>query len=353
MKHTLPQHVQQLQPYQPIQGMYDIRLDANESYFRLKSAQLHKIQDLMAVVPFNRYPDPYATTVCKKFATMHRIDPDSVVAGNGSDELIGLLASVFFGKQDKVAVFEHDFSMYRLYMETFGVNCVTLPKRADLTIDVDQTIQAVQDQQISALLFSNPCNPTSLGLNRDDVLKLIQSVDALVIVDEAYMDFWDQSILDIADQYENLIVLKTCSKAIGLAGIRLGFAISNQQYIQAFKATKAPYNLNQMTQLIAEVILSDPDYLEQTKDILVAGTRALYADLCDLADEYPFIEQVYPTCTNFVFMKVVKAKELQDALLDASIAVRVMGDYLRITCGNPEENQQLIQTLSQIFKESV
>lgn len=350
MKYQLPERLQKLVPYQPIQGNYSIRLDANESYFNLTPEQWAQVQEKLREVPYNRYPDPYAEEVCKAFSRLYGVRPEAVVAGNGSDELIGLLAGTFFDHNDTVAVFEQDFSMYRLYMELYGVRCVTLPKRTDLTIDVDQAIETVNREGITALIFSNPCNPTSLGLSRPDVLKLVEGVEALVILDEAYMDFWDQSLLDAAEDYRNLIILKTCSKAIGLAGIRLGLAVANPALVRCLKAAKAPYNVNRMTQAYAEVLLQDGEYLKQAAGQLIAGTQELYHGIQTLALTHAEIEMICKPCTNFVFFRCSCAKQLYEALLESSIAVRLMGDFLRISTGSPEENQQLLQMMETILK---
>lgn len=350
MKYQLPQRLQKLVPYQPIQGDYEIRLDANESYFNLKPEQLALVEEKLCTVSYHRYPDPYAEEVCRVYATLYGVRPEAIVAGNGSDELIGILAGTFFDTGDRVAVFEQDFSMYRLYMELYGVSCVTLPKRADLTIDVDETLRAIQEQGITALIFSNPCNPTSLGLSRKEVLRLIEGTDALVILDEAYMDFWDQSLLDVAEQYDNLIILKTCSKAIGLAGIRLGLAISNPTLVRCMKAAKAPYNVNRLTQAFAEVLLQDAEYLQSAADTLVQETNNLYQGIEKLAKEYSAIGVIYKPCTNFVFFEVEHAKELYEALLAESITVRLMGNHLRVSTGSPAENKCFLQALELILK---
>ncbi len=353
MSYQLPKRLQTLVPYQPIEGDYRIRLDANESFFTPTPKSLEEVKNQISTIPYHRYPDPYATGACQAFADYHQVPASNVVAANGSDELIGLLCGVFFDDTDQIAVFEQDFSMYRVYLETYGKRCVTLPKCADLTIDIEKTIEAIQAQNISAIIFSNPCNPTSIGMTRADVLHLVKSVDALVILDEAYMDFWNQSLLDVVTEYDNLVILKTCSKAIGLAGIRLGFAIANDRLIRVLRAAKAPYNVNILTQCYAEILLSDPDYLNRCTTALVQGTASLYQSLVVLQDQYDVIETVYKPCTNFVYLKSSQATAIHTALLEKSIAVRCFKEYLRISCGSPVENAAFITALSDILKEGL
>ena len=200
---------------------------------------------------------------------------------------------------------------------------------------------------IRAVLFSNPCNPTSLGLDKADAIKLINSVKALVILDEAYMDFWreEESLIKDTAKYDNLIVLRTCSKALGMAGLRLGFAVSNPVITEKLRAAKSPYNVNSLTQQTAEYFLSDKKEMERRIKACRDALSELYNVLCER--NYPFFEKIYPSVTNFVFIKTSKAKEIFEHLLSRSVAIRFMGDYLRITAGNHEENMALLEALNE------
>ncbi len=350
MKYNLPKRILNLTPYSPIDGDYDIRLDANEGYFELTQAQKSLLSDKMAEIPFNRYPDPYAVALCEKFADFYGVKASAVVAFNGSDESIGLLVSTFFEKHDKIAVFEQDFSMYKVYTEIYGVECVTLPKRADLTIDVDMAIERINSEGISAVIFSNPCNPTSIAMKRAEVIRLIESVEALVIVDEAYMDFCEESIIDVASSYENVILLKTCSKAVNLAGMRIGFTVANTLFTLALKASKAPYNLNRVSQVVGEIVLSDKAFLENAFADTIKQTALLKNRVSALADKYSGIECVYPSATNFVYIKTPLAERCFVELLEKSIAIRYMKQYLRVSCGTAEENEKFLAEFENILK---
>lgn len=344
MPYILNDKIKNLTPYAPISGDYRIRLDANESYICLDSDKVSKAFNL----EFNRYPDPYATKLCKAFAEFYNINAEHVTAGNGSDELISLIVGAFFSHGDTVLTLSNDFSMYKFYGDVFGINTVVLPKNDDLTIDANKVISYINENKISGLIFSNPCNPTSLCLNRDDVIKIIESTNALIIVDEAYMDFYEQSILDVCHEYDNVIVLKTCSKAIGLAAIRLGFAIANDVITKALRAVKSPYNVNSITQAIGEIVLSDKEYIKGCTSKLIENCGLLYNRLLELNDRYNVFEKIYETTTNFVFIKTEKAEVIFSELLKRSIAVRCMGGYLRISTGSQEENETLIKELTEI-----
>lgn len=351
MKYQFPKRIQDMTPYQPITGDYQIRMDANESYLNLSDTQWQRIQARLAEVAYNRYPDPYTVALGEKFASFYGVDPQFVVAGNGSDEIISLLFGTFFDEGDTVAVFQNDFSMYGVYCETYGVSCKALPKEDNLTINVEKTLQRMKEENITGIIFSNPCNPTSLGLGKEDVRKLIRGTDALVILDEAYMDFWGESLLNEIGEYENLIILKTCSKALGMAGIRLGFLVANPKIADMVRAVKSPYNVNSLTQVVGEELFSEPEKIRTATAEIVENKNRLEQAVKSLAVDYPNIfTKVYDSCTNFVFIKTPYGKEIFQELLHRSIAVRFMGDYLRISTGSKDENSFLIRELQDILQ---
>ncbi|MDE6725531.1 MAG: histidinol-phosphate aminotransferase family protein, partial [Ruminiclostridium sp.] len=295
----------------------------------------------------NRYPDPFAKKLIDAYSRLYGIDPDLVTAGNGSDELISIITACFLQKGEKVLTLAPDFSMYSFYSSLYELDVRVMQKEDDLTIDVDKVIETVEKEGIRAVLFSNPCNPTSLGLDKKAVIKLITSVNALVILDEAYMDFWkgleDQSLIKDTEKYDNLIVLRTCSKALGMAGLRLGFAVSNKTITEKMRAAKSPYNVNNLTQNIAEYLLSNRDEMERRIVACINALNELDNGLCER--NFPFFEKIYPSVTNFLFIKTSKAREIFEFLLSRSIAVRLMGDHLRITAGSSEENKVLMRAL--------
>lgn len=340
--YELTEKLKSLTPYDPIQGDYKIRLDANESFIDTSDDILARAVRGTAL---NRYPDPYAKKLISAYSDFYGIDPNLVTAGNGSDELISIITACFLKKNERVLTLAPDFSMYLFYSNLYELNVRVMKKEDDLTINVEKVIETVKKEKIRAVIFSNPCNPTSLGLDKDDVIKLIASVDALVILDEAYMDFWkeEQSLIKDTARYDNLIVLRTCSKAFGMAGLRLGFAVSNSIITEKLRAAKSPYNVNSLTQDIAEYIISDKAEIIRRIKACKDALWELDNGMCER--NFPFFEQIYPSVTNFLFIKTDKAKEIFDYLLTQSIAVRFMGKYLRITAGSTEENTALMKAL--------
>ena len=264
--YQLNDKIKNLVPYEPISGTYEIRLDANECPVNLPGDIRAQLRERLDEIAFNRYPDPLAEHLVDSFAEYYGVDPEYVTAGNGSDELIFLIESAFLQKGDKMLVVAPDFSMYNFYSSICEVKCESFLKGEDLEIDVDALIDAVNSEGIDLVIFSNPCNPTGKGITRAEAEKLVSSVDALVILDEAYMDFWTESLLDKIGEYSNHIIFRTASKLVRAAALRLGFAVANPTISKAIKAVKSPYNVNSLSQAFGEVIYTHKNYLEKRQN---------------------------------------------------------------------------------------
>ena len=350
MSYKLNKKLVNLVPYDPITGHYDIRLDANESCFNLSDSLKEKISRSISQIDFNRYPDCLAKAPTKAFAELYGIPEEFISAGNGSDELISIIEGCFFEAGDTIVNVSHDFSMYEFYAQLYEVNVRTYQKEADLTINADKLIAFCKENKAKGLIFSNPCNPTSIGLDRASVRKIIEALDGvLVILDEAYMDFWDQSLLADVDKYDNLLILKTCSKAIGLAAVRFGFAVANKTITNAIRAAKSPYNNDTVAQTIVSDILSEKQYLADCRDIIIKNTKQLYSDIVSINERYNCFEKVYETCTNFILIKTEEFEKIYKYMLDNSIAIRKFSGFIRVTAGSAEENARFIEVLEKYF----
>lgn len=352
MTYQLPEKLRTLEPYQPITGQFSVRLDANESFISLPEEIRREIGEKVSQIDFNHYPDPYAVELCSKFSNYFHVPSDLVVAANGSDELLFLLTSCFSNAGDKLMMVKPDFSMYGIYAELAGMQVEVFEKEDNLQIGVDDLIAAAKEKQVQMLIFSNPCNPSSLIESREDVLKIVGALeDTLVIVDEAYMEFAEgASVLDEVENYPNMIVLKTLSKAFGLAAVRLGFAVSNRTIIHALKAAKSPYNVNTMSQVVGSVIFDHPEYIADCIAKIKTSRDSLYANLLALKARQPKIKSLQNAKSNFVYMEVENAAGAFQALREQGIAIRLMKNYLRICAGSEAENNALLEALETYLK---
>lgn len=349
MINYVSERAKSLAPYEPTENKYKIKLDANESFIEIPS-EICDLSDCISKIQLNRYPDPFAKDLCIAFGDFINVSYDKIVAGNGSDEIISLLYPSFLNPGDKVLTFSPDFSMYSFYCDIAGMNNVVLKTDENFNINIDNVIKTVKENHIKMVIFSNPCNPTGNIISKSEIKKLLSSVDCLVIVDEAYMDFADESVIDLIDDYKNLMVLKTCSKAIAMAGIRLGFAISNVELISVLKKVKSPFNVNSVTAYIGEKVIKQKDFIKESIDKIKENTKYLNNNLKQFESDN-FV--IYKTFTNFVFIKAKNAEKIFNYLLGESICVRyMMKNYLRITSGTKEEIDILINSLKKYFEEN-
>lgn len=347
--YQLNEKIRNLKPYDPISGEYAIRLDANESFFGLPEDLRTEFSHIASELVLNRYPDPLSTQVCQAFADYYQVPVENVTAGNGSDELISIICTSFLEKGDTFLTLEPDFSMYRFYGVIAEGVPVTMQKPESLCVDVDEVIRVCREKDVKLLIFSNPCNPTSLGLCREELRRLITSVEALVVLDEAYMDFWNQSLLPEFDQYDNLLILRTCSKAFGGAALRLGFAVGSLALTNALKAVKSPYNLNSFTQAAGAALLRRKEESQAAIKEILQSKEELLAGMKELAGRFSQQIKVFESNTNFVFVETPAYEQIFRYLLDAGIAVRKFTGYLRITAGTHEENQALLKAMEGFF----
>lgn len=342
MSFELNAKLRDIQPY-VVESCDDcLRLDANESFISLPDSLREKIADAVRGLDFNRYPDPSAAGLCAAFADYYGISPELVCAGNGSDELLYIISTCFTSNADTVVSTSPDFSMYRFYSYLAECRQVVYNK-VDLEIDPQALIDLCKKEAAKLLIFSNPCNPTGRGLDRDAVRKIIQGVDCLVVLDEAYMDFWNQSLIDEVAAYPNVILLKTMSKAIGAAALRLGFAVANPTIIRALRAAKSPYNVNSISQTAGELLLRQKDYLMESTAKIITNKCDLYLNILPICEKNGW--KLRPSYTNFVYIEAQDAAQVYDALKAQGILVRRFENALRITTGSRQENAALIQAL--------
>jgi len=346
MPFELNEKIRRLTPYDPVEGDYPVRLDANESFLPIGGEERGAVLRAAMEADLRRYPDPNATKLCQAAGAWYCVKPALLTAWNGTDEAILPLCSAFLDKGEILLTFELDFSMYAFYAYLAGARCIKLAKRDDFSIDPDAVIAALREHRPAMLLFSNPCNPTSLVLPREEVLRIVAAAletNTLAVVDEAYMDFCGQSLLDDVEEFDNLVVLRTCSKAQGLAGLRLGFSAANEAITRALHAVKSPYNVGTLTQAVGTALLCQPLRLQDGVQEIRRRTDELSAALKSLG------LAVVGDAANFVFVR--DAAGAFDYLKERGIIVRRFGEHLRITSGTAQENAALIANLKQWLAE--
>lgn len=351
MNKYIPEKINSLDEYIPDNASYRIRVDANESPFLPSATMMADMRAAFEEIPFNRYPDSTASALVAEYAKIYGVDENCVVAGNGSDELISVISQTFLSPGDKVMVVLPDFSMYEFYAKIGGAEIVRYTKHDDFEIDFSEVSREVAEKSIKMVIFSNPCNPTGRCYPKADIENFVSRTDALIVVDEAYMEFCesDNGIINDYEKYENLIVLKTLSKAFGLAAMRCGFAVGQAELISAIKKVKSPYNVNTATQRVAAAALRHYEEIKENTAVMISERKKLSSALYEMAERYGF--KVYESDTNFVFAELGDAaQKVYSALKDNSIKIRCMGKYIRVTASFKEETDEVIRELDNACK---
>ena len=348
-KELFAKKLSSVEPYAVDTGVYKARLDANESFIALPEYIREKISKALASFDYNRYPDPNATKLKEAFCDYYGLKSENVGVGNGSDEVISLLMNCFLDAGSGVLTFTPDFSMYAFYANLAGMKVVSCPKKEDFSIDFVTAEKAVKENNVKMVIFSNPCNPTGRIEKKEDIQKLAAACpDTIFVVDEAYMDFASvknaESFLNETENYSNIVVLKTLSKALGAASLRLGFIVADKAFADMFFAVKSPYNVNGVSQIIGEILLREKDFLDECTEKLSKSAQELRREIIEKGFGSP-----YETYTNFVFYTDENAEGKQKFLRENGVLIRkfgISGGALRITAGNEEENRAVIELLS-------
>lgn len=328
---------------------YNIRLNANEYFGNIDGEIRKELGRVIEDSIYNRYPDADALEVCDLYARYANVKSINVMAGNGSDECIQIIAHTFLNAGGKVAVQSPDFSMYGLYTKVAGGIPIEFPLGEELELDVEGFISIVNSEEVKIVFLSNPNNPTGGTIKREDIIKIIEGCKCIVVIDEAYFEFYGESVIDKIEDYQNLIVLRTCSK-IGLAAIRLGFMITGSVLMRELKKVKPPYNVNAITQSIASVVLKNPEIIYKNVESIIIERKYLWEKLSNINGI-----KLYKAEANFILIKVPNAQEIKKILLDQSINVRsftsgILKNCLRITIGNREENDCLLRNMSTSYE---
>lgn len=341
LKELTRPNVWALKPYSSARDEYSgveasVFLDANENPYN---------------TPNNRYPDPLQRDLKALIAPLKGVKEENIFLGNGSDEAIDLIFRAFCRPGiDNVVAIDPTYGMYQVCAEVNDVEYRKMLLDVYYQFKASSLLSAI-DENTKAMFICSPNNPTGNSLCRKEIESLLKKFDGLVVVDEAYIDFSSsESLLKDLEQYPNLIVLQTFSKAWGCAAIRLGMAFASPEIIAIFNKIKYPYNVNRLTQEEAMRVLKQPELIK-------AWINTLLEERTRVMDEFvklPCCVRVFPTDANFFLAKVYEATQIYNYLVSEGIIVRnrtnvaLCNDCLRITIGTKEENDALLDALRKV-----
>lgn len=326
-----------------------ILMNANESYRNVSKGMLDEIKASIDNLAFNRYPIDDSPNLREAYAKYIGVLPENLMVGNGSDEMLGLIISLNIKEGKKLYTLAPDFSMYDYFTAMANGEVVRYALDPEEAFDVEKFIEQGRRQDISMILFSNPNNPTGRALDEFDLLQIIKAFPrCCVVIDEAYADFNEQSMIPYINTCPNLIVLRTMSKAFGMAGIRCGFMISCASTMEQITTFKVPYNVNVLTQAVAKIALNHMD-----------ETQAFLKEVKENRDEfyqnYSLLKlkqiQLYPSKANYIYGKSTNKKAFLTALKNRQVAIRDYNDEttFRISIGTKAQNQLVLDAMQEVF----
>jgi histidinol-phosphate aminotransferase len=334
------ENVKSMKPYSSARDEFEdfdtadmIFLDANENPFENG---------------VNRYPDPQQSNVKKVLAKLKKVQTNQILLGNGSDEVLDLIFRAFCEpKVDNVITLPPTYGMYGVLANINAVENREVLLSEEFQPQVEKILEAV-DENTKIIFLCSPNNPTANSFSDKSVVYLLQNFQGLVVIDEAYIDFSKkQSWMNELDEYPNLVITQTLSKAYGLAGIRLGICYASTAIISVLNKIKPPYNINELTQLRALERLSNPEKIKSEIASIIEQREELLKVLVDVK----FVEKIYPTEANFILIKVDVANKRYDELIAKGIVIRnrttqpLCENTLRLTIGTEVENKKLMEAL--------
>jgi histidinol-phosphate aminotransferase len=350
----LKKRLRDFMPYRANQAKAGIILDANEIPFDISDAVREKIAGLIGSdTGFNRYPDPSSEGLRMAIADKFECSPDCIVAGSGSDQMISVIANAFIDTGDRVIVPSPSFDMYRISSVIAGADvvCYDLAQADDFRYDIPKLTGMIKELSPKIVFICSPNNPTGNTMSNENIVEIIKAAaDSVIVIDEAYVEFADCSFTKEAVGYDNVIVLRTFSKAYGLAGLRCGFSVSCEEMARQLLKTLPPYNLNRFTQFAAKAVLEDDDenerrilYIKNERDRIynsISGIRGL---------------KIYPSSANYLLVRSLDGTDLYEELIKRGIRIRkftdkrLLEDHYRISIGSMEENDAVIKSILDVF----
>jgi histidinol-phosphate aminotransferase len=344
--------VRELRPYSLSPDRARIKLNQNENPWdvplEIKEETLRRLRDR----PWSRYPDFVPERLHQRLAEHSGWTSDGIVAGNGSNELIQALLMVTVGEGKRVLISEPTFALYRQIATVLGADVVSVSLTPALDYDIQSLTSEIQLSNPDVTIICSPNNPTGCVMARPDLVSLLKTASGLVVVDEAYFEFSDQTAVPLLEQHSNLVVLRTFSKAMGLAGLRIGYLLAAPELVREIAKAVLPYNVNVISQTAAEVAIEM--YKTELKPLinLIRTERdRMYVEL----GRIPGLSPVASRANFMVVRSSIASARIFSELLRHNILIRdvsgspLLKDCFRVSVGTPEENDLLIEALREIL----
>lgn len=349
--HTIKPSVRALRAYTLSPHRASVKLNQNENPWDAPAKIKEEVLRRFAARKWSRYPDFVPITLHERLAEFAGWQPDGVIAGNGSNELIQALLMVTIATGRKVLISEPTFALYRQVTTVLGGEVESVSLTSGLKYDVESLLRSVEEKQPDVTIICSPNNPTGCVVDDDSLKKLLRTARGLVVIDEAYHEFAEHSVVSLLNKHENLIVLRTFSKAMAFAALRLGYLLASPDLVREIRKAVLPYNLNALSQMAAEVAIEnyESELRPLVKEIISERDR-LFAELSKISGLSPVASK-----GNFMVVKSdADPKRIFSGLLERDILIRdvssypMLSEYFRVCVGTPAENDYLLEKIGEI-----
>jgi len=349
--------LKELKPYDPHEVPYKVKLNANENPYGLPEDIIKEILSKAKNLEYSRYPNANSVKLSETVASFWGLNRSNIVIGNGSDELIDYLIKAFSEKGRRIITSVPSFAMYKIYALINDANFVEIPlEQNNFSLNKDKILEEAKREDSSIVFIAYPNSPTGNYFDEYEIIKIIEESGCLVVVDEAYYEFGGKTFIPLLSRYNNLVILRTFSKAFSLASLRVGYLLSNSEIVNEVRKVKSPFNVNSFSQLAAQVVFENKDIFKERINQIIDERERLTVRINKIP---PF--KTYPSQTNFVFVEVGPKEKLDlvyNWLIEQGILVQIIYEpnfstsryFLRITVGNEEENDILIEELKDCQK---
>ena len=326
-----------------------IKMDANENPYPFPEEVKTKLCSELKDLELPRYPDPGAERLREKLAEYTGVTKKGIMVGNGSDELI-LLILLAFGAGGTTLITPPTFGMYKINSTVASASSVEIPLTENFDINWPEVKAKAKNPNMKVIFICSPNNPTGNTVSIEEVETLLQETSALVVLDEAYFEFAQESGVALLDKYNNLVILRTFSKAFGMAGLRVGYLLTNKEVMQELAKVRSPYNLNSFSQKAAELALDNIQPFQANIEKVLAERDLLFIEMGNTQGV-----EIFPTKANFILFRTkLPASDIFGGLLARGVLIRNMSggslnNCLRVTVGTREENQAFLAALKEIL----
>ncbi|MBN4050732.1 MAG: histidinol-phosphate transaminase [Alkaliphilus sp.] len=343
------ENIRAIEPYKPVALSSLNRLDANESPYNIANQFTEDDIRSLLSINFNHYPDGSSNELKTAISKYSDVSEECILCGNGSDELIKIIFDSTIAPGDKILIHTPTFSQYSLNAQISNASVIEVSSKKDMSVDIDQIIKIACAEKPKLIFLCTPNNPTGSLIPLSDIEKTLENTDAFVVVDEAYFEFCGLSIADKIQKYPNLIVLRTLSKAFGLAGLRIGYLISSTTNIDFLNRVRMPYNINSFSSKLAVLALSREASIHQIVLEIIKERDRMETILNSLSGI-----KLYKSNGNFLFFYSDYADQIQSKLIQKNIGIRkfsseILRNTLRITIGKSEINEIVINTIKEVL----